>query len=60
MCSNTIVEFILVEACLNLDRAFMKALPNNENFLFVYEFFFKELDVLFPLSLGPNQLHHDS
>lgn len=46
----------------------MKPLPDGENFIFVYEYFFKELDMSLPLSafecrmltivnVAPSQLH---
>lgn len=61
----------LIVACNNFDRIFMKPLLNGENFIFVYKFLFKELNVLFPLmpfecrilmaiNIVPNQLHPNS
>jgi len=50
VCFDIKIEFISAETCNNLDKVFMKSLPINKTFTFVYKFFFKKLNVLFLLS----------
>jgi len=71
ICHESMVEFILAKACGTSNRIYMKHQPNSEDFIFVYEYFSKELDITFPLSIfgaqmltymnvAPRQLHPNS
>jgi len=45
-----VVVYTLAKPCTTLDRMYMKPEPNFEYHIFVYEFFYKERDNIFPLS----------
>jgi len=65
---DSMAKFISPKAYDGSNRFYMKHLTNHKGFTYVYEFFFKELNVLFSLSpfenkmlnaisVTPNQLH---
>ena len=50
--SDNLSKFIVAEACTGEDKVYRKPTMNDDDFIFVYEFFFKELD-MFLCDEGP-------
>lgn len=48
--SKSLSKHILAKACENSDLVYMKHMPDSDDFTSVYEYFFKEHDITFPLS----------
>ena len=50
ICPEVMAEFIGAKPCSKADYVFIKSSRNSDDFTLVYKYFFKEFDILFPLS----------
>ena len=68
ICCDAMVDFVAIKYCVNSDRVFMNPPRDARDFTFVYEYFFKEINITFPfppfeccmlnaMNMAPSQLH---
>jgi len=71
VCEDSFVEYALVGPCRTRERMYMRPGPNSYDFIYVYDYMFKEYDMRFPLTnfevsmlrlmnIAPSQLHPNS
>jgi len=71
VCEDSFVEYVLVAPCRTRERVYMRPGPNSYDFIYVYDYMFKEYDMRFPftnfeegmlrlMNIGPSQLHPNS
>lgn len=70
-CVDFVVDHVVARPCKAHERVYMKPKPDGYDFIYVYEYSFKEYDITFPLTdfeagmltlmnIAPSQLHPNS
>ena len=50
ICHEFVANYAMARPCKAYERVYMKPKPDSYDFIYVYEFLFKEYDITFPLT----------